>query len=130
MSVDEDPDAGMNYADSTMTMDAPLAMHVMGGSMRAYWLRQISGPGAPLEIPLRSERMVIGRSRSADIQVDSPELSRKHAELRHENKEITIHDLDSRNGVFLNGVKIHSAALRGGDTLQIGNVAYVFVEGL
>ena len=38
-------------------------------------------------------------------------------------------DLDSRNGVYLNGVKIHSAVLHGGDNLQLGSVVLVFHEG-
>jgi pSer/pThr/pTyr-binding forkhead associated (FHA) protein len=38
-------------------------------------------------------------------------------------------DLESSNGVFLNGVRVHSAALHEGDVIQIGDAVLVFREG-
>ena len=39
-----------------------------------------------------------------------------------------IHDFESRNGVFLNGIKVHSAILRDGDILQLADVVFDFYE--
>lgn len=95
----------------------------------AYVLRQLKGPGAPRDLTLTREEHVVGRSRSADLFVDSPELSRRHVGLRKDGNEYSVHDLASRNGVYLNGVRVHSAVLRGGDTLQMGNVTFLYLEG-
>ena len=112
-----------------MTVEAPRNIALHHRTTRAYTLRQVEGPGAPREIPLTLDEYIIGRSRSADVQIDSPELSRKHFLLKRENKEYSATDLRSRNGIYLNGVKMHSASLRSGDSLQIGNVIFIFVEG-
>lgn len=95
----------------------------------AYVLRQLKGPGAPRDLTLAREEHVMGRSRSADLFVDSPELSRRHVLITKHGNEYTIMDLQSRNGVFLNGVRVHSAVLRGGDTLQMGNAHFLYLEG-
>lgn len=117
------------FSDSTTTLDTPVNValgHVMS---RAFVLKQVAGPGAPREIVLTRDRLVIGRSKRVDIVIDSPELSRRHVLLERDGHEFVIRDLDSRNGLYLDRVKIHSAVLRGGDTLQIGNVTFVFLEG-
>jgi pSer/pThr/pTyr-binding forkhead associated (FHA) protein len=43
--------------------------------------------------------------------------------------QFTLVDLESRNGVYLNGVKVHSALLHDGDNIQLGTVVFVFHEG-
>lgn len=117
------------FSDSTNTFDTPVNVtpgHVLA---RAFVLRQVAGPGCPREVLLNRARLVIGRSKRVDVMVDSPELSRRHVVLERDGNEYVVRDLDSRNGLFLNGVKIHSAVLRGGDTLQMGNVTFLFLEG-
>jgi pSer/pThr/pTyr-binding forkhead associated (FHA) protein len=92
-------------------------------------LEQVDGPGSPRKILLEAEKVVVGRSGDADIQVDSAKVSRSHALLRRQGNEVSCVDLESRNGVYLNGVKIHSATLRQGDTLQLGDAVFLFHEG-
>ena len=100
---------------------APLSTNVM--------LRQTKGPGAPQEHQLNAGEVTIGRSSKCDISIDSPELSRQHIRIVRDGPEYEVQDLESRNGVYLNGVKIHRAVLRGGDTIQIGNVSFLYLEG-
>lgn len=88
----------------------------------------VQGPGAPKVHRLILVTNVIGRSDDADIVIDSVDLSRRHAQVDHQNGQWSVRDLDSRNGVFLNGVKIHSAVLQDGDTVQLGSVVFVFRE--
>ena len=57
------------------------------------------------------------------------ELSRRHALITLYESEIMVEDLDSANGLFLNGIKIHSATLRDGDVFQIGGVVFSFRVG-
>jgi pSer/pThr/pTyr-binding forkhead associated (FHA) protein len=73
--------------------------------------------------------MIVGRSAEADLRIDSEELSRKHMLIVRSADEFACEDMDSRNGIFLNGVKIHSATLRDKDTLQLGAVVLVYHEG-
>jgi pSer/pThr/pTyr-binding forkhead associated (FHA) protein len=94
-----------------------------------FSLHLVQGPGSPRNFTLAREEVVLGRSSEADIQVDSTDLSRKHLALRREHGQYTVLDLDSRNGVYLNGVKIHSAVLHEGDNLQLGSVVLVYHEG-
>lgn len=99
------------------TTPAPFSLHL------------VQGPGSPRNFLLLREEVILGRSSEADIQVDSTELSRRHLALRREHGQYTVFDLGSRNGVYLNGVKIHSAVLHEGDNLQLGTVVLVFHEG-
>lgn len=126
---DDDLDA---FAENTTTTAEATPRSILSkppAYQPAYVLRQLKGPGAPRDLALTLEEHVIGRSRSADLFVDSPELSRKHVLLTKDGNEYTVVDLASRNGVYLNGVRVHSAVLRGGDTLQMGNASFLYLEG-
>ncbi len=97
--------------------------------VRPSKLAQIAGPGAPREFVLELDELVVGRSLQAHISVDSQLISRRHVVLEKRGPEYVCRDLDSKNGMYLNGVKVHSAVLREGDTIQIGDVVLVFDEG-
>lgn len=125
--MDKKADDDLPFSDATMTAEGPVCLERHRVS-RAFLLKQVSGPGAPREFLLTRERLIIGRSKSADIVIDSPELSRRHVLLERDGNEYIVRDLGSRNGLYLDTVKIHSAVLRGGDTLQMGNVIFLFLE--
>jgi pSer/pThr/pTyr-binding forkhead associated (FHA) protein len=72
--------------------------------------------------------MVLGRSPQAQLILNSASLSRQHLRLEQRDGETYFFDLDSANGVFLNGVKAYSAILRDGDILELGDCAFVFHE--
>ena len=93
------------------------------------WLEQIQGPGAIRKFVITEGDCIVGRSRSATITIPSTLLSREHLRLSWVSEELRCEDLDSANGVYLNGVRIHSAVLRNGDSLQLGDVVLVFYEG-
>ncbi len=68
-----------------------------------------------------TDRLTIGRDSRAQVTVTDDSVSRRHAQIqRHTDGEWRVHDLDSRNGVFVNGEPIKSAVLRPGDRIQIG----------
>jgi pSer/pThr/pTyr-binding forkhead associated (FHA) protein len=63
----------------------------------------------------------IGRSELADIYLDDPTVSRRHALLIDEpGKQLRVLDDRSLNGVFLNGVEVELHSMRDGDELTIG----------
>jgi pSer/pThr/pTyr-binding forkhead associated (FHA) protein len=92
-------------------------------------LELVRGPEAPRTLPLGLHETVVGRSHQANICIESSLLSRRHIVIKKTGPEFRLNDLDSANGVFLNGVRVHSAGLHEGDTIQIGDVVFVFREG-
>ena len=65
-------------------------------------------------------RIVVGRDPSCDISHDDSLLSRRHAEFVTAGDDVTVKDLGSRNGVFVNGVRAAEQPLAAGDVVQIG----------
>ncbi|WP_227998590.1 FHA domain-containing protein [Nocardia australiensis] len=71
----------------------------------------------------------IGRTSDNQIVVNDPLASRKHARLVAANGGLTIEDLGSANGTFVNGRREQRAALRERDTITIGNIDFVVQQG-
>ena len=71
-------------------------------------------------------RVLLGRSRECDIQVDDSNVSRRHAELRQEGSTYWIVDLESTNGVEVNGKRVKRAKLEPGDTFTVGETEITF----
>jgi pSer/pThr/pTyr-binding forkhead associated (FHA) protein len=95
-------------------------------------LRFISGKYQGGEFPLRPHReIVIGRSSELDMVLVEDMVSRKHAKITTDDKAVTIQDLGSTNGTFVNGEKIRKVELKDGDRILIGTsiVKLVFVDG-
>jgi hypothetical protein len=68
----------------------------------------------------------IGRSKECDIQLGDPNVSRKHAEVRQEGAAYWAIDLDSTNGMEVNGRRQKRAKLRQGDRITVGSTDLVF----
>ncbi|MBN2800970.1 MAG: FHA domain-containing protein [Deltaproteobacteria bacterium] len=83
-----------------------------------------------MTIPLTGDVVVIGRSAIADLVFTDDSLSRQHARLVRVGDEHKLEDLESRNGVFLNSIRIFSATLRTGDTIQLGELIFLYSEGI
>ena len=75
---------------------------------------------------IEKRRVVIGRSKDCDIQVADPNVSRRHAEVRQEGAAYWVVDLDSTNGMEVNGRRLKRAKLRPGDTITVGSTELVF----
>jgi hypothetical protein len=86
-----------------------------------YALKFISGKYQGGEFPLKTEKqIVIGRSSELDMVLVEDMVSRKHAKITVAAGKITIEDLGSTNGTFVNGEKIRQARLKEGDRILIG----------
>jgi pSer/pThr/pTyr-binding forkhead associated (FHA) protein len=103
------------------------------GRENALWaLRFISGKYQGGEFPLRPHReIIIGRSSDLDMVLVEDMVSRKHAKITTDDQVITIQDLGSTNGTFVNGEKVRKAELKDGDRILIGTsiIKMVYVEG-
>jgi FhaA, N-terminal domain/FHA domain len=75
---------------------------------------------------VRQRRVVLGRSRDCDIQLNDANASRRHAELRQEGASYWIVDLGSTNGMEVNGKRVKRAKLHDGDTITIGSTDVTF----
>jgi hypothetical protein len=75
---------------------------------------------------LDKRRVLIGRSRDCDIQLTDANVSRRHAEVRQEGASYWIVDLDSTNGVEINGRRLKRAKLEHGDRLTLGSTEMTF----
>lgn len=73
---------------------------------------------------------VLGRSASCDVRLDDPNVSRRHAELRQQGTSYWIIDLDSTNGVEVNGARLERAKLDDGDKVTVGETELVFTREL
>jgi pSer/pThr/pTyr-binding forkhead associated (FHA) protein len=78
--------------------------------------------GAALEV--NRPEMIVGRHSEADIRLRSPEVSRRHCRFVLADGHWQIFDLNSLNGVWLNGLRVQHAVLQNKDVLHIG--AYDF----
>jgi len=73
------------------------------------------------DIVLPAGVFVIGRGADCQLTLDDPQVSRRHAALRVDADGASLEDLGSRNGVFLNGVRVErSEPLHDGDQIRIG----------
>jgi hypothetical protein len=104
-----------------------------GGAESSQWaLRFISGKYQGGEFPLRPHReIIIGRSSDLDMVLVEDMVSRKHAKITTDETTVTIQDLGSTNGTFVNGEKVRKADLKDGDRILIGTsiIKIVFVDG-
>jgi hypothetical protein len=74
--------------------------------------------------PLQPPGLVIGRGSEADLRINDPGISRRHAEIRvgrSDDGSIDIVDLGSTNGITVDGHKVRHAVLGEGSRIEIGS---------
>ncbi len=79
---------------------------------------------------IAKRRVVIGRSKDADIRVDDPNVSRRHAEVTQEGATWWLVDLDSTNGVEVQGRRVKRLKLEDGTRFVIGSTEIGFSREL
>ncbi|MGI9600540.1 MAG: FHA domain-containing protein [Acidimicrobiales bacterium] len=87
------------------------------------------GPKAGSRYALDAPLVTAGRHPESDIFLDDVTVSRRHAELLHDNGAYRVRDVGSLNGTYLNRERIDEASLADGDELQIGKFKLVFFHG-
>lgn len=88
---------------------------------QAFALRFISGKYQGGEFPLPATgEVVIGRSSELDMVLVEDMVSRRHAKITCADGVVSIRDLGSTNGTFVNGEKIKEATLHEGDRILVG----------
>ena len=101
-----------------------------GRSLRASPITGgVGGPHLRLQLPGHAEetfaitqpRLTIGRDPGNDLVLDSPIVSRRHAELTVRDDAVWLRDLGSANGTAVNGQLVSEWALNDGDIIRIGD---------
>ncbi|HZT79107.1 MAG TPA: FHA domain-containing protein [Gemmataceae bacterium] len=78
------------------------------------------------EFRLRGEETIVGRLKGCGLRIPSAEVSRRHCLLSCKDGYVTVEDLKSANGTYLNGEPVRGReVVRPGDQLQIGPVTFV-----
>lgn len=92
-------------------MDANLVLFKKDGSHRVF--------------ALPSNVTVIGRRDDCDLRVPLLDVSRRHCQLNCSDGALTVRDLGSHNGTYVNGERIQEVSVRPGDYLKIGPLTFV-----
>ncbi len=79
----------------------------------------------------KQESIIVGREDGADVVIDNPSVSRRHAEIRLGDEGWEVVDLGSSNGTFIRGTKIQGPHRLGlGDEIGFGKFSIVFGKAL
>lgn len=90
-------------------------------------LRFVTGPLAGREVEVTSD-LVLGRQ-AADLVIDDPQVSRRHASVRPAGNGLEVEDHGSRNGTWVNGARADGPTrLAPGDRVRLGETTFE-VEG-
>jgi hypothetical protein len=86
--------------------------------------RLLVNPGSPhqWEIPLKPGANTLGRSPACDAHVEHDSVSSTHCQIIVNGESVSVKDLGSTNGTFLNRAPIQEAVLAPGQRLQLGGV--------
>lgn len=91
-----------------------------------YVLRGVSGAVFGKVFPVTGP-VVIGRAAEADISVQADEISRRHALVKPTPDGLSVEDLGSSNGTFINGKHVQQGFLKAGDELRLDAVRFILV---
>jgi pSer/pThr/pTyr-binding forkhead associated (FHA) protein len=84
-------------------------------------------PAAGAEFTLGKSALRIGRDERLDIWINHKSISHEHAEVQVSDGRVTVFDLESANGMRVNGISATRAILEAGDVLQLGEVRFRFL---
>ena len=96
-----------------MTQRTQLALAVrLGGALRTLRV---------------AAHLTVGRHKKCDVRLDDEKASARHCVFLRSGGELQVQDLDSRNGTFVNGVKVGTLILAQDDTVSVGNTHFKVV---
>ncbi len=80
------------------------------------------------EYPLEKKRLVIGRLPACDIHIDNLAVSAQHATITYYRGKYSIKDMDSTNGVYVNGERVEKHNLQHLDIIEISKYQLKYVD--
>ena len=92
-----------------------------------FLLRGVSGAVFSKVFPITGP-VVIGRAAECDISVPADEMSRRHALVKPTQDGLSVEDLDSANGTYINNKRVSQGFLKPGDELRLDAVRFMLVS--
>ena len=114
-----------------MSADRATWVTRVGGSnprraLATYTLKVLNGANVNREVKVESPRFRIGALEGNGLQLQDPAVSGLHIELAHDDVGVRVRDLGSRNGTFVDGVRVNDAWLTGRCVLRLGASEVLF----
>jgi pSer/pThr/pTyr-binding forkhead associated (FHA) protein len=88
----------------------------------------LEGPqgGTRFALAEKNQDVVIGRDPACEFSINSEVISRKHAKVEKRFDTVVLHDLESKNGTFVNRERVREKRLQDGDIVHLGTLALSF----
>ncbi len=119
-------DTGRISLESTLLTPQARSATEAEGALRAC-LVVIVGGEIGRRVALEASETVIGRTSSADLQLDLDSVSRTHAVVARTPRGFLLRDRGSTNGTFVNDQPVRERALKDGDQIRIGRAMLKFL---
>jgi pSer/pThr/pTyr-binding forkhead associated (FHA) protein len=78
--------------------------------------------------PMSATPWIVGRHSTCHIQIDNAGISRRHCKFTYDNGAYFVEDMQSSNGIFINGKKIRRGPVENGTEIAIGKYVLVFED--
>ena len=89
-------------------------------------LIRVTSEGNTSEVPLASGRTLVGRQDHCQIRIPKSDVSREHCEfVAEEDTGLSVKDLGSSNGTYVNRKRVQVAVLNAGDLVSVGGLVFV-----
>jgi transcriptional regulator with GAF, ATPase, and Fis domain len=120
----------LEAASTTDTESAASSVGELAAGLALVFVHPITSPEASFPLDWKDpEPRLVGRDPASAVRLEGTDVSRRHASLqRGTDGELTIVDLESRNGTQVNGASIRVKRLGLGDVLRIGGWVAVISE--
>lgn len=112
--------------DNTSLFEDSPHTEIVGESYRVAYLVDISDMSQDQRYSLVNSEYTLGRQSTSDIVLADSSISKAHALLKVQAGQWYIEDLDSSNGVLLNGTLIKRSPLNQGDRIKLGRAELIF----
>jgi predicted component of type VI protein secretion system len=86
-------------------------------------LRLLLHPGG-LCVEMTKPDTLVGRHSGADVRLSLPDVSRRHCRFVFADGTWRVFDLNSLNGIYVNGERLHEATVTHGDRIRIGSLTF------
>lgn len=95
------------------------------------WLQVLTTTLKGRTVAVKAPASVVGRSHTADVQLNHPTVSRAHTLLRYHREKGAwmVEDMSSSNRTYLDGVPVSQSILLGGERIRVGDVEALFSVG-
>lgn len=96
----------------------------LSGDSNLAPLRLVMQPGA-MSVDVRKPSFLVGRHSESDLRLPFPEISRRHCRFVHLEHRWQVVDLNSLNGIYVNGDRVKEATLCHHDMVSIGGANFL-----